>query len=219
MEVLMAIQRQRVADASRRLAEEGLVLGTAGNVSERDGDHIAITPTGARLGELAAGDVAVVDRTGAHVEGALAATSELALHLAVYDRYDAGAVVHAHPPIATALSCVLDELPLVHYGMLAFGGPVRVAAYATFGSDELAEQTVDALEGRNAALMANHGMVAFASELATAVENTLLLEWACEVYWRAAAIGTPKTLGADEQQAVLETVAKRTYGTTQKVSG
>jgi L-fuculose-phosphate aldolase len=178
MEVLMAIQRQRVADASRRLAEEGLVLGTAGNVSERDGDHIAITPTGARLAELAAGDVAVVDRAGAHVEGELAATSELALHLAIYDRYEAGAVVHAHPPMATALSCVLEELPLVH-----------------------------------------HGMVAFASELATAVDNTLLLEWACEVYWRAAAIGTPKTLGAEEQQAVLETVAKRAYGTTQKVSG
>ena len=215
----MAIQRQRVADASRRLADEGLVLGTAGNVSERDGDYIAITPTGARLAELAAGEVTVVDRTGAHVEGELAATSELALHLAVYDRYDAGAVVHAHPPIATALSCVLDELPLVHYGMLAFGGPVRVAPYATFGSDELAEQTVAALNGRNAALMANHGMVAFAADLTAAVENTLLLEWACEVYWRAAAIGAPKALGAEEQQAVLETVAKRAYGTTQKVSG
>ena len=215
----MAIQRQRVADASRRLAAEGLVLGTAGNVSERDGDHVAITPTGARLAELGAGDITVVDRTGAHVEGALAPTSELALHLAIYDRYEAGAVVHAHPPMATALSCVIDELPLVHYGMLAFGGAVRVAPYATFGSDELAEQTVAALDGRNAALMANHGMVAFAADLTTAVDNTLLLEWACEVYWRATAVGTPKTLGAEEQHAVLETVAQRAYGTTQRVRG
>ncbi len=215
----MATERQRVVDASRRLADEKLVLGTAGNVSERAGDRIVITPTGARLAELTASDIAVIDRTGAHIDGDLAATSELALHLAIYDRYDAGAVVHAHPPIATALSCVLDELPLVHYGMLALGGTVRVAPYATFGSNELAELTTAALEGRNAALMANHGMVAFAPTLDTAVDNTLLLEWACEVYWRAAAIGTPRTLGPDAQQAVLDTVAARAYGTTHPVTG
>ncbi len=93
--------------------------------------------------------------------------------------------IHAHPPIATALACVIDELPLIHYGMLAFGGTVRVAPYATFGSDELAEQTVTALRERNAALMANHGMVTFAPDLTRALDNALLLEWACEVYWRA----------------------------------
>jgi L-fuculose-phosphate aldolase len=212
----MATERQRVADASRRLADKRLVLGTAGNVSERMGDHIAITPTGGRLAELTAADITVVDRAGNHVDGELAATSELALHLAIHDAYDAGAVVHAHPPIATALACVIDELPLVHYGMLALGGTVRVVPYATFGSDELAARTVTALAGRYAALMANHGMVAYASDLRTAVENTLLLEWACEVYWRATAIGTPRTLDAGEQQAVLDTVAARGYGTTRK---
>ncbi len=214
----MATERQRIADVSRRLADQGLVLGTAGNVSERAGDRIAITPTGARLGELTATEIAVVDRAGAHVDGELGATSELALHLAIYDSYDAGAVVHAHPPIATALSCVIDELPLVHYGMLALGGTVRVARYATFGSAELAERTVAALRGRNAALMANHGTVTFASDLGTALDNALLLEWACEVYWRAAAIGTPRTLDADDQQAVLDTVAARRYGTQQKAA-
>lgn len=214
----MATERQRVADASRRLADEKLVLGTAGNVSERAGDQIAITPTGARLADLTASDITVIDRHGTHIDGDLAATSELALHLAIYERFDAGAVVHAHPPIATALSCVIEEIPLVHYGMLALGGTVRVAPYATFGSAELAEHTIDALEGRSAALMANHGMVAFAPTLEMAVDNTLLLEWACEVYWRAAAIGTPRALGAEEQQAVLETVAERAYGTTQKAA-
>jgi L-fuculose-phosphate aldolase len=214
----MATERELVAEASRRLAEEGLVLGTSGNVSARTDDLVAITPTGGRLAELAAADIAVVDRRGAHVDGELAATSELALHLAIYDHLEAGAVVHAHPPIGTALACVIDELPLVHYGMLAFGGSVRVAPYATFGSDELADRTVEALRDRNAALMANHGTVTFAADLGTAVENALLLEWACEVYWRAGAIGTPRTLDVGQQQAVLDTVASRRYGRTQRAA-
>ncbi len=214
----MASERERVAVASRRLAAEGLVLGTSGNVSERSGERIAVTPTGGRLAELTAAEISVVDRHGEHVDGELAATSELALHLAIYERCDAGAVVHAHPPIGTALACVIDELPLVHYGMLAFGGSVRVAPYATFGSDELAERTVEALDGRNAALMANHGTVTFAPDLETAVENALLLEWACAVYWRASAIGEPRVLDAGQQQAVLDTVASRRYGTTHKAA-
>jgi L-fuculose-phosphate aldolase len=214
----MASERERVAASSRRLAAEGLVLGTSGNVSERSGERIAVTPTGGRLAELTAAEISVVDRHGGHVDGELAATSELALHLAIYERYDAGAVVHAHPPIGTALACVIDELPLVHYGMLAFGGSVRVAPYATFGSDELAERTVEALDGRNAALMANHGAVTFAPDVETALENALLLEWACEVYWRASAIGGPRGLDAGQQQAVLDTVASRRYGTTHKAA-
>ena len=96
-------------------------------------------------------------------------TSELELHLGVYRRYEAGAVVHTHAPIATALACVLDELPVVHYQMLALGGPVRVAPYATFGTPELAELTLDALEGRTAALMANHGAIAYRPDLDVAV--------------------------------------------------
>ncbi len=214
----MATERERVAEACRRLAAEGLVLGTSGNVSERAGERIAITPTGGCLAGLTGAEICVVDRHGEHVEGELAASSELALHLAIYERYDAGAVVHAHPPIGTALGCVIDELPLVHYGMLAFGGSIRVAPYATFGSADLAAGTVEALDGRNAALMASHGTVNFAADLGTAVENALLLEWACEVYWRASALGTPRTLDAGEQQAVLDTVASRRYGTTHRAA-
>jgi L-fuculose-phosphate aldolase len=118
--------------------------------------------------------------------------------------------------MATALSCVLDELPIVHYQMLAFGGPVRVAPYLTFGTPELAEATLEALEHRNAALMANHGAIAFAPDLDLAVEQSLLLEWASTLYWRAAAIGTPRALDDDQQQAFLETLAQRGYGTTQR---
>src|SRR5205807_261164 len=130
----------------------------------------------ASLEQLEPEEVALVDLDGARVDGELEPTSELGLHLGVYHRYDAGAVIHAHPPMATALACVLDELPIVHYEMLAFGGPVRVAQYATFGTDRLAELTLDALAGRNVALMANHGAIAFAADLTTAGRHMSLLE-------------------------------------------
>lgn len=205
--------RERVAAAGRRLAEAGLVVATAGNISERDREHVAITPTGAVLAELSAEQVTVVDLDGRHVDGELAPTSELELHLGVYRRYEAGAVVHTHSPLATALSCLLDELPVIHYHLLMAGGPIRVAPYRTFGTPELAEVTLEALRDRGAALMANHGAISHAHDLATAVELALILEWACGVYWHAAAIGSPRTLGPQEQGAFFEAVAQRGYGT------
>ena len=210
-------ERERVAAAARRLAADGLVLGTAGNVSERGGELVAITPTGAALQELHAEDITVVDLDGSHVQGSLAASSELELHLGVYKRFDAGAVVHTHAPVGTALSCVVDELPVVHYEMLMLGGPVRVAPYATFGSSELAELTLDALEDRSAALMASHGTIAHGADLDAAVRNSRLLEWACTVYWRAAAIGTPRVLDTAQQRAVVDSAVQRRYGTTHRV--
>lgn len=205
--------RERVAAAARRLAEERLVLGTAGNVSERVGDLVAITASGTVLESLTAEDVVVVDIAGEHAEGALAASSELELHLGIYRRYDAGAVVHTHPPLATALACVLGELPVIHYQMLAgLGGSVRVASYATFGTSELAALTLDALEDRSAALMSNHGAVTHGPDLEAAVERMLLLEWACGVYWRAAALGAPRTLDVVQQEAFQKAIADREYG-------
>jgi L-fuculose-phosphate aldolase len=209
-------ERQQVAEACRRLAAEGLVLGTAGNVSARREDRIAITPTGAALAELEPGQVTVVDLDGAVVDGDLEPTSELELHLGVYRRYEAGAVVHTHSPMATAIACVLDELPCVHYGMLMLGGAVPVAPYATFGTPELAESVLQALEGRTAALMANHGAITYAPDVPAAVELALLLEWASTVYWNASALGTPRILSDEQQRAVLAAVAERGYGTVQR---
>jgi L-fuculose-phosphate aldolase len=209
-------ERERVAAAAARLAVEGRVTGTAGNVSERAGELVAVTPTGARLDAITPADVAVVDLDGDQRDGELAPTSELGLHLGVYARYDAGAVVHTHGPFATALGCVLDELPVVHYQMLALGGTVRVAPYATFGTPELAELTLEALEGRSAALMANHGAIAYGPDLDIAMAQSELLEWACQLYWRAAAVGAPRTLEAAEQREFVETVARRGYGIKQR---
>jgi L-fuculose-phosphate aldolase len=207
--------REAVADACRRLAGEGLVHATAGNVSARVDDRVVVTPTGGVLADLGPEQTTVVDMEGRVVEGELAPTSELFLHLGVYERFDAGAVVHTHSPIATALGCVVDELPPVHYQMLVFGGAVRVAPYATFGSPELAENVHAALEGRSAALMQNHGAVCFASDCAAATELALLLEWACEIYWRARAIGEPRVLSGAELQGVVEAVQERGYGQVQ----
>jgi L-fuculose-phosphate aldolase len=114
------------------------------------------------------------------------------------------------------VACVLDELPVVHYQMLALGGAVRVAPYATFGTAELAELTLEALEGRSAALMANHGAIAYGPDLEAATQQSELLEWACALYWRAAAIGTPRTLAASDQLAFIETVSRRGYGVKQR---
>jgi L-fuculose-phosphate aldolase len=209
-------ERTEVAEACRRLAQEGLVIGTAGNVSAAAGeDAIAVSPTGAVLAELAPEQVSVVDLEGHLLDGDLEPTSELGLHLGIYERYDAGAVVHTHAPMATALSCVLeDELPCVHYGMLLLGGGVRVAPYETFGTPELAAAVLDALEEKSAALMANHGAITYAPDVAGAVDRALLLEWACTVYWRAAAIGEPKTLDEGQRQAVVTAALERGYGTT-----
>jgi L-fuculose-phosphate aldolase len=209
--------REQVAAASRRLASEGLVHGTAGNVSARSGSQVAVTPTGAVLAELRADQVPVVELDGSQVGGELAPTSELGLHLGVYRRYDAGAVVHTHAPMATALSCVLeDELPCVHYQMLSLGGAVRIAPYRTFGTPELAEAVLDGLEGHTAALMASHGALTYGTDLASAVENMLLLEWACSVYWYAAALGKPRTMGQEELEAVVQQVLARGYGRLQE---
>jgi L-fuculose-phosphate aldolase len=126
--------------------------------------------------------------------------------------------VHTHAPWATAIACARDELPCVHYQMLLLGGTVRVAPYRTFGTPELAEAVLDALDGRTAALMANHGALNYAASATAAVEAALLLEWACEVYWRASALGEPRTLGDEDRQAVIDAVASRGYGSTRRVT-
>jgi L-fuculose-phosphate aldolase len=206
-------EREQVASAARRLAAAGLVSGTSGNVSARRDERVAITPTGGVLAELGPEHVSVIDLEGRVVDGDLEPTSELDLHLSVYRRYGTGAVVHTHAPVATALSCVLDELPCIHYEMLLLGGNVRVAPYATFGTAELAHSVVEALDGRTAALMSNHGAVTHGADVEAAVRATELLEWAAGLYWRASLVGKPRVLGPEQLQAVIEAAASRGYGT------
>jgi L-fuculose-phosphate aldolase len=203
-----------VAAAARRLAAEGLLVGTAGNVSSRAGDRVAVTATGVVLGECTGDQVSVVSISGELVEGTLLPTSELDLHLDVYAATDVGAVVHTHAPYSTAIACVLDELPVLHYQQLLLGGTIRVAPYATFGTPELATAVRQALEGRQAALMANHGSVAVGSSLDKAVENALLLEWLAALHHRASVLGTPRLLTDEQQTDVITQALRRNYGST-----
>ena len=187
------------------------MIGTAGNVSVRADDRVVVSPTGCVLEEVSPDEMSVVSLDGDVVEGA--PTSELGLHLGVYRDLDwAGAVVHTHSPMATAVGCVVDELPPIHYGMLALGGSVRVAPYATFGSDELHRNVLAALEGRTAALMQNHGTLNCGASLDSAVEGALLLEWAASLYWHAKQIGEPSVLSEEQLADVAAQVQRLSYG-------
>ena len=208
--------RADVAAAARRLAGAGLLVGTAGNVSARGGDRIAVTATGVVLAECAESDVTVVTPGGEVVEGDLVPTSELDLHLAVMADTGAGAVVHTHAPYATAIGCVLDELPVIHYQQLLLGGAIRVAPYATFGTPELAVSVRDALRDRTAALMANHGSVTVGATLVEAVERAELLEWLAQLHHRASALGEPHLLTEQQQTDVITAAIERRYGTKQE---
>jgi len=209
--------RAAVAAAARRLAAEGLLIGTAGNVSAAvpSTDLVAVTATGVVLAGCTPDEVTVVDRSAAVVEGDLAPTSELDLHLAVLASSGAGAVVHTHAPYATAVGCVRDHLPVLHYQQILLGGEIRVAPYATFGTPELAASVVEALRDRSAALMANHGAVNHGATLDKAVDNALLLEWCCRLFVTASSLGSPRELDQDQQADVITAAITRNYGSTQ----
>jgi L-fuculose-phosphate aldolase len=206
--------RRGVVDACRRAARERLVVGTAGNASQRYGDRVAVTATGAVLDTLTEDQVVVVDLDGRLLEGDFEPTSEVELHLGLYrGESPPAAVMHTHAPVGTAVSTVLDALPVIHYQQLLLGGDVRVAPYSTFGSDRLARDVREALAGRQAALMANHGSVAVADTVGQALDHALLLEWLCRVYRDACAMGTPRPLDEEQQRDVVEAALARSYGT------
>jgi L-fuculose-phosphate aldolase len=211
--------RRGVVDACRRAARERLVVGTAGNASQRFGDRVAVTATGAVLEDLTEDQVVVVDLDGHLLDGDFEPTSELELHLGLYRAETRiAAVMHTHAPVSAALSTVLEVLPVVHYQQLLLGGDVRVAPYSIFGSDRLALDVQEALAGRQAALMANHGAVAVAAGISQALDHALLLEWLCTLYRDACAVGTPRALDEQQQREVVEAALARSYGTLRPTS-
>ncbi|MGH9209403.1 MAG: class II aldolase/adducin family protein [Acidimicrobiales bacterium] len=218
--MLLRAEREALAEASRRVAGAGLVVGTAGNLSLRagdDGDRIVATPTGGVLGELTAEMMSVIDLDGVLVDGDLAPTSEVPLHLSVYASTGAGAVAHAHALASTAVACTCEELPAIHYTILQLGGAIRVAPYATFGSEELAANVTKALDGRVAALMQNHGSVAYGRDIVEACDRLELLEWHAELYARSVTLGTPRVHTDAELEAVILAALNKGYGGTRRV--
>lgn len=206
------VVRDGLARAANRLARRGLVIGTGGNLSVRDDDRVFTTPSGADLEEVTAEQMVVTDLDGVVVEDTdLAPTSELLLHLAIYRSTTAAAVVHAHPIASIAVANLVDELPAVHYTAALIGGAVRVAPHEIFGTRELTDAVAAALTDRTAALMRNHGSVAYGESLGTACERIELVEWLSEIYLRTAAIGNGATLGREQLIQVAVAAAERGY--------
>jgi L-fuculose-phosphate aldolase len=204
--MLLADERRELCAVGRRVGETGLVIGASGNISVRVGDLVAVSPTGVELDRLTPENIPVLDLRGEVVEaaGRHAPSSETPMHLAVYSATEATAIVHTHSTYGVVVSTTMTQLPPTHYYTLLLGGVVRVAEYATYGTAELAESVRAALDGRRAALMANHGGVAIGGTLIEAYENARLLEWLCGVYVHAKAIGEPRVLSEDELRRVTE---------------
>jgi L-fuculose-phosphate aldolase len=138
--------RAALAATARRVADEGLVVGTGGNLSVRDGEDLLVTRSGVDLARCSVEDVVAVSLDGTPRDPhAPVPTSELPLHLGVHADTGAAAVVHVHAPWSTAVACVLDELPVLHYQQLLLGGSIRVAPFATFGTPALADAVRSAL--------------------------------------------------------------------------
>ncbi|MER5281200.1 class II aldolase/adducin family protein [Streptomyces sp. NPDC002809] len=201
-----------VVATARRTASDGLVVGTSGNVSARVGETVLVTPSGVPYDRLRPEDLVGVDLEGNQVLGDMVPTSELPLHLAVYRNTDAAAVVHTHAVHATAVSTLVAEVPSVHYAAAMLGGPVRVAAYARYGTDELAGNMLAALRDRTGCLLGNHGTVTYGATLDEAYDRTAQLEWLCRLWLTASSVPgrTPALLTPEQLSDVKE--ALKGYG-------
>jgi len=205
--------RAQLVGYSARLLDDGLAVGSAGNISVRVGDVVAITPSGVSYAEMRAEDVCLVALDGAELaEHTETPSSETPMHLAIYAATKAAAVVHTHSPEVIALSAARAELPAIHYAITGLGGPVRVAPYVRFGSDGLAAAAVTALDGRTAAILRNHGAVTHGRDLAQAYDRALLLEWLARTYRLALCYGEPAILSAADLDEVTAEARRRRYG-------
>jgi L-fuculose-phosphate aldolase len=189
--LLWGAQRRQIVDACQFLSRSGLVVGTAGNVSIRVGDRILISPSGVDYETMSARDIGIHDLDGQPIDAVLEPSSELPLHLAIYRATTHTVIIHTHAPASTALSTVTDVVPASHYYTAMFGGPIRVAPYATFGTERLAHNVTEALQERTAALMGNHGAVLVGAALPKVLTLVPYLEYICDVQLRAMATGAP----------------------------
>ena len=188
--------REEVVGVAKALDALGFMPGKSGNVSCRTPAGFLVTPSGLPYAVMGPGDLVEVSPDGAVLSGARRPSSEWRLHAAVYAaRPEAMAVVHTHSPMATALSCAREGIPPFHYMIaLAGGDDIRCARYATFGTEALAANCVAALEGRRAALLANHGVVAFGAGLAAARALAEEVENLARQYLALRAAGLPPVL-------------------------
>jgi L-fuculose-phosphate aldolase len=200
-----------VVAAYREVGRRGLIAGSSGNVSHRTSAGMLITPSGCSAETLEPEDLVAMTLAG-DVKGTTAPSSEWAMHAAIYLAYpSAHCVVHTHADACTALACLNEALPPFHYMVANFGGDdVRCAPYVTFGTPELARLAVEALAGRTACLLANHGMIVHATNADRALSAAIVLETLCRQYLLARAAGPVRLLSAAEMRAAHDRY--RTYG-------
>ncbi len=205
--MLMLQERQQVVDFGLKLIRSGLTTGSGGNLSVLSADHnlVAISPSGIDYDDVTLTDVVIVDRSGNRVEGERKPSSELGFHLALYNlRADITAVVHTHSVYATTMACLHWEIPAVHYLVAFSGNKVPLAPYATFGSDELAQNIVTSIGDYNAVLLANHGLVTVGNGINKAFNAAEEIELVARIYYQAKSLGEPVLVDAEEMQVVAE---------------
>lgn len=203
----------RIPDFAFRLSR--LTTGTSGNLSERAGEGFFVTPSGVTYDEITSDDCPWVALSAHTYEGIPRPSSEWRFHRDVFRaRDDVGAIVHAHTTFATALAICGKPVPACHYSVSFFGGPVRVAPYATYGTEELSRHVVNALgTDRTACLLENHGAVAVGDTLEAAFSRLVELEELCRQYHAALTFGDPKILPGEEIERVIQKL--QSYGQVQ----
>ncbi len=196
-------KRQAIIDACRRMNALGINQGTSGNISVRHVDGLLVTPTSVPYEAMTPDQIVFMTMEGAHAPGQKP-SSEWRFHRDILkSRPDVNAVVHAHPTYCTILAIMGMEIPPVHYMIAAAGGDsIRCAPYATFGTAELSDHAVRALEGRLACLLDHHGMIAVGPSLAKALWLAVEVETLARQYHACLQIGKPPLLPKDEIENV-----------------
>ena len=194
--------RREIVAAARRMNTTGINHGTSGNISARCGMDMLITPSAIPYEDMQAEDVAVMPLDGPEGvwKGPLQPSTEWRFHRAILrGRTDVGAVVHTHATYCTTLSILRRPIPAVHYMVAAFGGQdVRCGPYATFGTADLADLALEALQDRYACLLANHGMIVAGSSIPRAMWLAVELETIARQYCLSLQTGTPVILSDAE---------------------
>lgn len=205
--MLMLQQRQEIVDYGLKMVRSGLTTGSGGNLSILSPveNLIAISPSGIDYHDVTAADVVVVDRVGQVVAGERKPSSELGFHLALYvAREEITAIVHTHSVYATTIACMHWEIPAVHYLVAFSGDKVPLAPYATFGSDQLADNIIASIGAYNAVLLANHGLVTVGKDMKNCFNVAEEIELVARIYYQTKTIGQPVLVDAEEMQRVAD---------------
>jgi L-fuculose-phosphate aldolase len=198
--------RQEIVSTVRDFNTSGISIGTSGNVSVRQEKGFLITPTGIVYSDLTSNDVVLCNYDGDVLSGELKPSSEWPFHAAIYkNRSDVNAIVHTHPPYATGIACARKPIPAFNYMIAIAGGDsIRCAEYATFGTEELSNNLVEALLDRKACLLANHGMVAVGESIKSAYKLAHEVEMLAKQYCISLSFGTPALIDEAEMKIIIE---------------